>query len=282
MLLRVRHRVYDRLTYAEFRASLGGRLRHVIAGGDPLSDRLGHFYRGSGVPVLESYGLTESTALLSVNAPDEHKVGTVGRPLPGTTVRVADDGELLAHGGQIFPGYGGSHQDARDSTKAVLADGWLHTGDIGEIDAEGYVRVSGRKAELLVTAGGKSVAPGVLEDLIRQHPLVGQCVVVGDGRPYVAALISLDPDTAAEWAERHGHEPDLEGLSQSAHLRTELQAAVDAANASVSHAESVRRFEVLPVALTEDAGYLTPTLKLRRAVVLADFRAETAALYDKR
>ena len=279
LLLRLRHRAYDRLVYARLRASLGGRVRHMIVGGGPLGERLSHFFRGIGVPVLEGYGLTESTGALSVNLPAEHKVGTVGRPLPGTTVRVADDAELLVRGGQVFAGYWGD-ASAREATASALAGGWLHTGDVGEIDAEGFVRVTGRKHEILVTAGGKKVAPAVLEDLIRLHPVVGQCLVVGDGRPYVAALITLDPHGAADWAGRNGRRPEAEELYDDPDLLAELQQAVDQANTSVSQAESVRRFEVLPVAWTEEAGYLTPTLKLKRAQVLADFRSEVEALYD--
>ena len=194
-------------------------------------------------------------------------------------MRVADDGELLVRGGQVFAGYWGDDEAAREETRAALADGWLHTGDIGEIDAEGFVRVTGRKNEILVTASGKNVAPAVLEDQIRLHPLVSQCMVVGDGRPYVAALLTLDPQAAAAWAERNGRQAQVQELYDDPDLRAELQEAVDAANASVSQAESVRRFDVLPVDWTEEEGYLTPTLKLKRALVLADFRAEVDALY---
>ncbi len=276
LVLRTRHRAYERLVYRPLRDRLGGRVRHAISGGAPLGERLGHFFRGIGVPVLEGYGLTESTAALTVNQPHEHKVGTVGRPVPGTTVRVADDGELLFRGGQVFTGYWGDDE----ATAHALRDGWLHTGDLGEIDSEGFVRVTGRKQEILVTAGGKNVAPAVLEDLIRMNPLVSQALVVGDGRPYVAALLTLDRSGAATWAERNGRSKDVEELHDDPDLLAELQAVVDDANGTVSPAESVRRFHVLPVDWTEEEGYLTPTLKLKRTLVLADFRAEIDALYD--
>ena len=194
LALRARHATMDRLVYRQLRETLGGRCRYAVSGGAPLGDRLGHFYRGIGLPVLEGYGLTETTAALTVNTPEAHKVGTVGRPLPGTAVRVADDGELLFRGGQVFAGYWGDEQ----ATAEVLeADGWLHSGDVGEVDDEGFVRIAGRKKEILVTAGGKNVAPNPLEDRVRAHPLVSHCLVVGDGRPFIGALVTLDPDAVA-------------------------------------------------------------------------------------
>jgi len=278
-LLRARHRALDRLVFSRLRHRLGGRVRHAVTGSAPLGGRLGHAFRGMGVPVLEGYGLTETSAAISVNLPDAQKIGTVGRPLPGTTVRVADDGELLVRGDQVFVGYWGNREPPGGASSPP-DDGWLHTGDVGEIDAEGFVRLTARKAEILVTAGGKKVAPTVLEDLIRSHPLVSQCLVVGDGRPYVAALLTLDPQAALTWSRRHGRSRNVAQLRDDPDLLAELQVAVDAANASVSHAEWVRRFAVLPAEWTEDDGYLTPSLILRRAVVLDDFRADVEALYD--
>ncbi len=190
LAVRAQHAVFSRLVYGRIRAALGGRCGYAVSGGAPLGDRLGHFYRGIGLVVLEGYGLTETTAALTVNTPEALKIGTVGRPLPGTSVRVADDGELLFQGGQVFAGY----WDNEQATAEMLErDGWFHTGDIGEIDDEGFVRITGRKKEILVTAGGKNVAPAVLEDRLRAHPLVSQCMVVGDGRPFIAALVTLDP-----------------------------------------------------------------------------------------
>lgn len=265
LALRARHAVFDRLVYARLRSALGGRLRHAVSGGAPLGDRLTHFFRGVGVPVLEGYGLTETTAALTVNRPDEQKVGTVGRPLPGVTARVADDGELWFRGPQVFSGYWVAEGRADAVTGSVLIDGWLRSGDIGEIDGEGFVSVTGRRNEILVTAGGKSVAPAVLEDRVRAHPLVSQCLVVGDGRPFVAALVTVDADAAAGWAE-----PDL---------RQVVQSAVDHANRAVSRAESIRRFRLLAEDWTEEGGHLTPSLELRRAHVLRDFRTDIESLY---
>lgn len=274
--LRLRHQLYDRLVYARLRRTLGGRCRYAVSGGAPLGDRLGHFYRGIGLTVLEGYGLTETTAAVTVNDPDALKLGTVGRPLPGTAVRVADDGELLARGPQVFRGYWGDDE----ATAAVLdAHGWLHTGDVGEIDDEGFVRITGRKKEILVTAGGKNVAPAVLEDRLRAHPLVDQALVVGDGRPFVAALVTLDPETLPGWAERHGKPHRLAELCRDPDLRAEIQAGVDDANGAVSRAEWVRAFEVLPASWTEEGGQLTPSLKLRRQVVLREHRDDVDALY---
>ena len=196
--VRAQHAVFSRLVYAKLRDALGGECRYAVSGGAPLGDRLGHFYRGIGLTVLEGYGLTETTAAVTVNLPDAHKIGTVGRPLPGTAVRVADDGELLFRGGQVFAGYWG---DEEATAEALERDGWFHTGDVGEVDDEGFVRITGRKKEILVTAGGKNVAPAVLEDRLRAHPLIDQCMVVGDGQPFIAALVTLDPDAIPAWAE---------------------------------------------------------------------------------
>jgi long-chain acyl-CoA synthetase len=277
--LRARHAVLDRLVLSRLRDALGGRCRWAISGGAPLGERLGHFYRGIGVTVLEGYGLTETTAALTTNLPDAQKVGTVGRPLPGTAVRVGDDGELMFRGGQVFAGY----WEDDDATREVLdPDGWFHTGDVGEVDDEGFVRITGRKKEILVTAGGKNVAPAVLEDRLRAHPLVSQCMVVGDGRPFIAALVTLDAETLPAWAEAHGRTGRAarpEGLMDDPELLAELQAAVDDANKAVSRAESIRRFQVLPGDWTEEGGQLTPSLKLKRSVVMRECREEITSLY---
>jgi len=275
-LLRARHAMFDRLVYRRLRAALGGRTQYAVSGGAPLGERLAHFFRGIGVPVLEGYGLTETTGALTVNLPGHQRIGTVGRPLPGTSVRVADDGELLFRGGQLFAGYW--HDD--EATAAALdSDGWLHTGDLGELDDDGFVRITGRKKEILVTAGGKNVAPSVLEDRIRAHGLVSQCMVVGDGKPFVAALITLDPDAVPPWMERHGKSGSLPSLVRDPDLLREVQTAVDAANATVSRAEAVRKFVVLGVDWTEQTGDLTPTLKLKRALVMRRFHTEVESLY---
>ncbi len=276
LALRTRHAVFSRLVYAKLRAALGGRCRFAISGGAPLGDRLGHFYRGIGFVVLEGYGLTETTAALTANRPDALKIGTVGQPLPGTEVRVADDGELLFRGGQVFAGYWNND----DATREVLErDGWFHTGDIGEIDEEGFVRITGRKKEILVTAGGKNVAPSVLEDRVRAHSLVSQCLVVGDGRPFIAALVTIDADAFPGWAEAHDKTGDLASLVDDPDLRAEVQLAVDDANAAVSRAESIRKFVILPDDWTEEGGQLTPSLKLKRNVVVRELRDEIAGLF---
>jgi long-chain acyl-CoA synthetase len=277
--LRTEHALYDRLVYARLRAATGGRVRYAVSGGAALGDRLGHFFRGVGITVLEGYGLTETSPVISVNRPDHNKIGTVGPPVPSVTVRIADDGEILASGPNVFGGYW--HNEA--ATKEMVdPDGWLHTGDLGELDEDGYLRVTGRKKDIIVTAGGKNVAPAVLEDRLRAHPLVSQCMVVGDGRPFVACLVTLDEEAIGPWQARH---PSLAGaslaeLAKAPELIAEIQSAVDDANKAVSRAESIRKFTVLPVDFTEQNGYLTPSLKVRRSVVAKDFAADIDALYS--
>jgi long-chain acyl-CoA synthetase len=274
--LRAEHAFFSRTVYPRLQQALGGRCRHAISGGAPLGERLGHFYRGIGLTILEGYGLTETTAALTVNLPEAHKVGTVGRPLPGTTVRVAEDGELLFAGGQVFAGY----WNDESATREVLErDGWFHTGDVGEVDDEGFVRITGRKKEIIVTAGGKNVSPAVLEDRVRAHALVSQCLVVGDGQPFVAALVTLDTESVTPWAEARGKPTDPARLTEDEELLAAIQAAVDDANQAVSKAESIRKFVVLPHDWTEEGGQLTPSLKLKRSVVTHEERDEIAALY---
>jgi long-chain acyl-CoA synthetase len=276
LAVRAQHRVFDRLVYAKLRTALGGQCAYAISGGAPLGERLGHFYRGIGVNVLEGYGLTETTAALTANLPDAQKVGTVGRPLQGTSVRVADDGELLFRGGQVFAGYW--RNDAA-TAEAKDAKGWFHTGDVGEIDDEGFVRITGRKKEILVTAGGKNVAPAVLEDRIRAHFLVDQCIVVGDGQPFIAALVTVDPETLPAWAEQHGKSVNVADLLEDPDLRAEIEGAVEEANKAVSKAESIRRFAIVASDWTEEGGQLTPSLKLKRGVVMREHRDDVDALY---
>ncbi len=274
--VRAQHAAFSRLVYGRLRTALGGRCLYAVSGGAPLGERLGHFYRGLGLTVLEGYGLTETTAALTANTPGAVKVGTVGRPLPGTSVRVADDGELLFQGGQVFAGY---WQDEPATAEVLERDGWFHTGDIGEIDDEGFVRITGRKKEILVTAGGKNVAPAVLEDRLRAHALVDQCMVVGDGRPFIAALVTLDEEALTAWATAHDKPTKVADLVDDADLRAELDEAVEDANKAVSRAESIRRYAVLPVAWTEEGGQLTPSLKLKRDVVMREHREDVADLY---
>jgi long-chain acyl-CoA synthetase len=272
------HALFSRLVYGKLRDALGGRCEYAVSGGAPLGDRLGHFYRGIGLTILEGYGLTETTAALTVNLPEAQKIGTVGRPIPGTAVRVADDGELLFRGGQVFAGYWNNEDATRE---ALEPDGWFHTGDVGEVDDEGFVRITGRKKEIIVTAGGKNVAPAVLEDRLRAHPLIDQCMVVGDGQPFIGALVTIDPEALPTWAESHGKSGSLADLVDDPDLRAEIEKAVEEANSAVSKAESIRKFTILADDWTEEGGQLTPSLKLKRNVVMREFRAEIAALYAR-
>ncbi|GAA2450874.1 AMP-dependent synthetase/ligase [Streptomyces pulveraceus] len=275
--LRLKHKFFDRLVYGKLRAVLGGRGEYAISGGAPLGERLGHFYRGIGFTVLEGYGLTETCAATAFNPWDRQKIGTVGQPLPGSVVRIADDGEVLLHGEHLFTGYWNNEAATADA----LADGWFHTGDIGTLDEDGYLAITGRKKEIIVTAGGKNVAPAVIEDRIRGHALVAECMVVGDGRPFVGALITLDEEFLGRWAEEHGRPAGstARSLREDPELLAEVQRAVDDGNAAVSKAESVRKFRILDSQFTEEAGHITPSLKLKRNVVAKDFADEIESIY---
>jgi long-chain acyl-CoA synthetase len=277
-VLRARHALFDRLVYSKLRAAVGGQVRYAVSGGAPLGDRLGHFFRGAGITVLEGYGLTETSAAAVVNRPSRNKIGTVGQPLPGVKVRIADDGEILIAGPIVFRGY---WRNPEATAEVLDADGWLHTGDIGALDETGYLSVTGRKKELIVTAGGKNVAPAVLEDRLRANPLISQTMVVGDNRPFIACLITLDPEALDHWKATRGKPADATAasLATDPDLLAELQAAVDDANKAVSRAESIRKFTVLAADFTEASGHLTPSLKVKRAVVAKDYAAEIEALY---
>jgi long-chain acyl-CoA synthetase len=277
--LRTQHALFDRLVYAKLRAALGGRTQYAASGGAALSERLGHFFRGAGVTVLEGYGLTETTGAATVNRPDRVKIGTVGMPLPGVAIRIAEDGEILIRGVNVFPGYWRNEA----ATKEVFTeDGWFRTGDVGELDEEGFLRITGRKKEMIVTAAGKNVAPAVLEDRLRSHGLVSQCMVVGDGKPFVAALITLDPEAFELWKQRHGKPADatIAALRDDPDLAAAVQSAVDDANRAVSRAESIRKFRILDVDFTQEAGQLSVKLGIRRSVLLKDFAADIDALYS--
>ncbi|MFD7895855.1 AMP-dependent synthetase/ligase [Streptomyces sp. NPDC059743] len=276
--LRIRHKLFDRLVYRKLRAVLGGRGEYAISGGAPLGERLGHFYRGIGFTVLEGYGLTESCAATAFNPWDRQKIGTVGQPLPGSVIRIADDGEVLLHGEHLFTGYWNNPQ----ATAEALADGWFHTGDIGTLDEDGYLTITGRKKEILITAGGKNVAPAVIEDRIRAHALISECMVVGDGRPFVGALITLDEEFLTRWAAEHNKPSNSTAatLRLDPELLAEVQRAVDEGNAAVSKAESVRKFRILTTQFTEEGGHITPSLKLKRNVVAKDFADDIEALYQ--
>ncbi|KQR16378.1 long-chain fatty acid--CoA ligase [Cellulomonas sp. Leaf334] len=276
--LRLQHKVADALVLHKLRNALGGQARWAVSGGAPLGERLGHFYRGLGLNVLEGYGLTETTAPATVNRPGRGtKIGTVGLPLPGSGVRIAADGEIELQGVQVFRGY--HNNDA--ATAEAMHDGWFRTGDLGSLDDEGYLRITGRKKEIIVTAGGKNVAPAVLEDRIRAHPLVSQVVVVGDQRPYIGALITLDPEGVPGWLAAHGKsEMTLAEASKDADVLASLDKAVEKANKAVSRAESVRKYRILDTDLTIANGYLTPKLSIRRSEVLKDYAGEVDALYE--
>ncbi len=277
--LRTARAFYDPLVYRRIRNAMGGRVKYAICGGSPLGRRLAAFYAGVGIEVYEGYGLTETTGAATVTPPLKPRLGTVGWPLPGTRVRIAADGEILIGGEQVLRGY---WDPAAGGVVPAAADGWLATGDIGELDDEGYLTITGRKKEMLITAGGKSVAPAPLENWLRAHPLISQCLVLGDRRPYVSALITLDMAGVSHWRRMNGKHPvPAELLVADADLRAVLQRAVDEANKLVSRPESIRRFAILPTDFTEEAGHLTPSMKLRREAVMRDFAAEVDGLYAK-
>ncbi|MEU5048795.1 AMP-dependent synthetase/ligase [Streptomyces sp. NPDC021096] len=274
--LRVQHQVFDKLVYARIREALGGRVRYAMSGGSAMERDLGLFFAGAGITVFEGYGLTETTGAAVANPPERTRFGTVGRPVPGTSVHIADDGEIWLSGGQVFSGYLGD----RRATDAVLRDGWLATGDLGALDEEGYLTITGRKKEILVTSGGKSVSPHALEERVRANPLVAQCLVVGNDRPYVAALVTLDQEAVAHWmALRDKPLPPPSELVHDPELEAEIRRAVVAANTLVSQAESIRTFRILANRFTEDQGLLTPTLKLKRKAIEKAYAMEVEALY---
>jgi long-chain acyl-CoA synthetase len=281
LALRLRHALFDRLVYGKLRAALGGRCTAAISGGAPLGDRLGHFFRGIGITILEGYGLTETSPAVAVNTHDATRIGTVGRPLPGVTIRIADDDEVMISGDVVFQGY---WRNPEATAEAIDPDGWFHTGDLGALDSDGYLRLTGRKKELIVTAGGKNVAPAVLEDRIRAHPLVSQCVVVGDRQPFIAALVTIDEDAWPGWLERTGRPATttVADLGTDPGLLVEVQAAVDEANKAVSKAESIRVFRILPEDFSEANGTMTPSLKVKRNVVHRVYADEIASIYDGR
>jgi long-chain acyl-CoA synthetase len=277
--LRAQRALFDRLVYAKLRAALGGRAEYAISGGAALTERLCHFFRGIGVTVLQGYGLTETSAAATLNRPDRNKIGTVGQPLPGVGIKIAEDGEILISGALIFPGYWRNEA----ATKETFADaGWFRSGDVGELDEEGFLTITGRKKELLVTAGGKNVAPAVLEDRLRSHALISQTIVVGDGRPYIAALVTVDAEALEPWKERHGKPADatIASLRDDPELVGAIQTAVDEANQAVSRAESIRRFRILQVDFTQESGQLSVKMGIRRSVLYKDFADDIEALYS--
>ncbi|WP_370891800.1 long-chain fatty acid--CoA ligase [Janibacter sp. GXQ6167] len=262
--LRVEHAIFDRLVYRKVRAALGGNCQYAISGGGALGERLGHFFRGLGVPLYEGYGLTESCAAITVNGPGCQRIGTVGAPVPGNAVRISGSGEIELKGAVVFDEY----WDHPEATAAAFDDGWFRTGDLGSLDSDGYLTITGRAKEIIVTAGGKNVSPGPMEDVLRAHPLISNAMVVGEGRPYVGALITLEPDAVAHWATEQDLNPDdLRALIRGEALRAEIQTAIDEANASVSRAEGIKRYRLLYDDFTEEGGEMTATHKLKRHVI---------------
>jgi long-chain acyl-CoA synthetase len=256
---------------------MGGRVTHAISGGAALGSRLGHFYRGIGLIILEGYGLTETTAGSTLNLPSALKIGSVGRPLPGTGVRIEADGEVLLKGPHVFVGY---WNNVEATNEAMTSDGWFRTGDIGELDSDGYLRITGRKKELIVTAGGKNVAPAVLEDRLRAHPIISQCVVVGDNKPFIGALVTLDPEALPQiLAANNIESAPVSELKEHADVRALVQKAINTANEAVSNSEAIKKFTILPVDLTIENGYLTPKLSIRRHLILQDFASDIDSLY---
>ena len=276
-LLKLQHGLFDKLVYSKIRAGLGGRVEAAISGGAPLGERLGHFYRGAGIRVLEGYGLTETTAGATLNLTAAHKVGSVGKPIPGTTIKIADDGEVLIKGPIVMKGY---WQNDAANAEVFTKDNYFRSGDLGKLDDEGYLYITGRKKELIVTAGGKNVAPAVLEDRLRSNPLISQCMVVGDNKPFIAALITLDPDSIKPWAVANKKEgASIAELAKDPTLLAVIQTAVDETNKAVSRAESIRKFTVLPIDFTIAGGQLTAKLSVKRHVVAQEFAREIDALF---
>ena len=276
--LKLRHALFDRLVYGKLRAAMGGHVAHAVSGGGPLGERLGHFFQGIGLQVLEGYGLTETTAPISVNTPSRIKIGSVGKPLPGNAVRIADDGEILAKGVCVMRGY----YQREDLTSEAFADGWFRTGDIGRLDEDGFVWITGRKKEIIVTAGGKNVIPALLEDQIRADALVSQVLVVGDNRPFIGALVTLDQEALPGWLQRHGLPADtsLEAAADNPVVKAAVQDLVTAANGSVSQAEAIKSFRIVPADFTEASGHLTPSMKVKRAQVMKDFETIIEEMYS--
>ncbi len=275
--LRLQHRVFDALVYKKLRTAMGGNVKYAVSGGGPLGERLGHFFSGAGILILEGYGLTETTAPLTVNTVGGIRIGTVGLPLPGNAVRIAEDGEILGKGVAVFKGY----LNREDLTEEAFTDGWFHTGDLGSLSEDGYLTITGRKKEIIVTAGGKNVVPGLMEDVIRSKSLVSQCIVLGDNKPFIAALVTLDADTLPGWLERH----KLGSLSvkeacQNEAVRAEVQKYIDEANKTVSRAESIREFRLVEQDFTEESGHLTPSLKIKREKVLTDYQDVVESIYS--
>jgi len=277
--LRLKHALFDKLVFSKIRLAVGGRVEAAISGGAPLGARLGHFYRGAGITILEGYGLTETTAGATLNLSTALRVGSVGKPIPGTSIKIAEDGEVLIRGPIVMRGY---WQNDAANAEVFDTDRWFKTGDLGKLDDDGYLFIVGRKKELIVTAGGKNVAPAVLEDRLRSHPLVSQCVVVGDARPFIGALITIDQESLKSWVVANKKQgASMADLAVDPQLISVVQTAVDEANKAVSKAESIRKFRILATDFTIAGGQLTAKLSIKRHVIALEFAAEIEALYEK-
>ena len=278
--LGLKFKLFDKLVLSKLRERLGGRVRYAVSGSAPLSTYLGHFYRSLGVKILEGYGLTETTAPVSVNLPDKFKIGTVGPALPGHTIRIAEDGEVQVKGIDVFAEY---WNNPEATAEAFTQDGFFRTGDLGSLDADGYLTITGRKKEIIVTAGGKNVAPAALEDPIRSHTIIGQVVAVGDQKPFIGALITLDPEMLPAWLNNQGEDPQMSLEEAARHPRVleEVQRAVDSGNQHVSRAESIRKFMIIPTEFTEASGHLTPKMSIKRDNILRDYADVIASLYGE-
>jgi long-chain acyl-CoA synthetase len=276
-ILKLKHGLFDKLVYSKIRHGMGGKVEAAISGGAPLGTRLGHFYRGIGVTILEGYGLTETTAGATLNLYGAHRVGSVGRPIPGTSIKIAEDGEVLIRGPIVMDGY---WQNDAANAEVFTSERWFQTGDLGKLDDEGFLYIVGRKKEIIVTAGGKNVAPAVLEDRLRAHPLVSQCLVVGDNQPFIAALVTIDPDAIKGWIANNKKDgATIADLVNDPDLVSAIQTAVDEANKAVSRAESIRKFTILPTDFTIAGGHLTAKLSVKRHVVAKEFAKEIEALF---
>ncbi|GAA5230392.1 AMP-dependent synthetase/ligase [Arthrobacter cryoconiti] len=276
-LLGAKHALFNKLVYGKLRAAMGGQVHHAVSGGGPLGERLGHFFQGIGMQILEGYGLTETTAPITVNRPERIRIGTVGAPLPGNSVKIADDGEILAKGVCVMKGYFGRD----DLTAEAFVDGWFRTGDIGELDDQGFLKITGRKKEIIVTASGKNVVPALLEDQIRADAIVSQCLVVGDNRPFIAALVTLDEEALPQWGKQRNLPAGLSVAEAAKNpiVVAAVQSAIDKANTSVSHAEAIKSFRIVDSDFTETSGHLTPSLKVKRGQVLKDYEAVLEDIY---
>ncbi|BDD82072.1 putative long-chain-fatty-acid--CoA ligase FadD [Tsukamurella pulmonis] len=279
LLLKAKHALFDKLVYGKLKAALGGNCKVAISGGAPLGARLGHFFRGIGVTVMEGYGLTETTAAITVNVEGAQKIGTVGRPLAGQAAKIAEDGEILLKGSVVFRGYWRNEE----ATKAAIEDGWFHTGDLGSIDDDGYLSITGRKKELIVTAGGKNVSPAGLEDALRSNPLISQAMVVGDAQPFIAALVTIDPEAFPQWKSANGkpESATVADLRNDPDLVAAIDKAVAVANDTVSKAEAIKKVRILPEDFSEETGEMTPTMKVKRNVVSQKYADDIAEIYAK-